>query len=62
MTTWDSEYLQLIDDCEQRESRLSDWERGFIDSMREQIGSGRVPSSMQLDTLDAAWERATAKG
>ena len=33
----DEEYLQLVDDCEARESRLTDWERGFVASIRERL-------------------------
>ena len=62
MSTWADEYLVLIDDCEKREERLSDWERGFIDSLRRQIENGRRPSPKQIESLDAAWERATARG
>lgn len=59
---WADEYLQLLDDCEARESRLSDWEREFADSLRRQIEGGRPPTQKQIDALDSMWERATAKG
>lgn len=62
MTTWADEYLTMLDDCEKREDRLSDWERGFVDSLRRQIEQGRRPSQKQIDTLDATWERATKRG
>lgn len=62
MTDWTSEYLQLLDDCEKREERLTDWERGFVDSLRRQIEQGRRPSVKQVETLDSIWERVTARG
>lgn len=62
MSTWADEYLTLIEDCEKRESRLSDWERSFIDSLRRQIEAGRPPTQKQIDSLDRTWERATARG
>ena len=62
MSDWTSEYLTLLDDCEKREERLSDWERGFVDSLRQQIAHGRRPTPQQIETLDATWERATARG
>lgn len=37
MTTTTDEALQLVADCEARESRLSEWEAGFIDSIRRQL-------------------------
>lgn len=60
--SWSEPYLTLIDDCEKRESRLTDWERGFIDSLRSQIERDRRPSTKQIETLDSIWESATAKG
>ena len=62
MAKWQDEYLQQITDCEKRESRLSDWERGFIQSLREQIEKERVPTAKQIERLDIIWNRATAKG
>lgn len=59
---WTDEYLQQIDDCERRESRLTDWERNFLDSLRRQIEDGRAPSPKQIECLDKAWERVTARG
>ena len=62
MSTWAAEYLQLIEDCEQRESRLSEWERGVLDSIRQRLESGNALTGAQTETLDAIWERATARG
>ncbi len=61
-TGWAEEYLTLIDDCERRESRLSDWERNFVASLRTQIEAGRRPSAPQADKLEDIWEAATAGG
>lgn len=62
MTTWTEPYITLLDDCEKREERLTDWERGFVDSLRRQIEQGRRPSAKQIETLDTIWERATKRG
>jgi hypothetical protein len=62
MSHWTDEYMTLIEDCEKREGRLSDWERTFVDSLRRQIEAGRQPSAKQVEALEAAWERATARG
>lgn len=59
---WANEYLQMIDDCEKRESRLTEWERGFIDSVRAQLERERSLSQKQTETLDQIWDRATARG
>ena len=62
MTTWADEYVTMLDDREKREDRLTDWERGFVDSLRRQIEAGRRPSPKQIEFLDSMWERATARG
>jgi hypothetical protein len=62
MGDWADEYLTMLEDCEKRESRLSDWERNFVDSLRRQLEQGRRPSAKQIEVLDATWERATARG
>ena len=59
---WTEPYIQLNDDCEKRESKLTDWERSFIDSLRRQIENGRRPTPRQTETLDGVWEKATARG
>lgn len=62
MTTWADEYLQLITDCGNRESRLDDWQRQFIDSLRHQLEAGKRPTPKQIEKLDEVWEQATKKG
>lgn len=62
MTTWADEYVTLLEDCEKRSERLSDWECGFVDSLSRQIAEGRRPSAKQIETLDNIWERATKRG
>jgi len=57
-----SEQMTLVEDCEARESRLSDWERQFIDSIKSQLTNGLSLSQKQSDHLDEVWEKATAKG
>ncbi len=52
----------MVEDCEARESRLSPWEREFIDSIRHQLDQGRTLTIKQADTLDTIWEKATERG
>ena len=54
--------MQLIADCEARESRLSDWERGFIDSIKSQIEDGKSLTPKQCDRLNTIWDRVTSRG
>lgn len=53
------EHLTMVEDCENRESKLTDWERGFIDSVKQQLARGRALSEKQAERLDAIWERVT---
>jgi hypothetical protein len=60
METWSHEYITLLEDCERRSHKLSDWELQFVDSLQRQITDGRRPSAKQIETLDNIWEKATA--
>lgn len=53
------EHLQMVKDCENRESKLTDWERSFIDSIGRQLADGRALTTAQAEKLDAIWERVT---
>ncbi len=54
-----SDHSQMVTDCEDRDSKLTDWERGFIDSVRRRLEAGRGLTSKQVETLDAIWESVT---
>ena len=62
MSSYLDEYRQLVSDCEARESRLTDWQRGFISSIGERLDREIALSPKQIETLSDIWERATAKG
>lgn len=62
MTGWVDEYMTMVEDCEQRESRLTEWEASFIDSIKDQLGRERPLSTKQIETLEKVWDRATKKG
>lgn len=57
-----SEQAQMAEDCETRESRLSDFERSFVDSIKRQLTEGRALSKKQDSMLTDIWEAATARG
>jgi hypothetical protein len=48
-----------IADCEARESKLSDWERSFIQSISEQFAKTGSLSTKQMERLDEIWEKVT---
>ena len=62
MVTQVDECLTMVEDCEKRESRLTEWEAGFIDSIRHQLEAERPLSEKQAEALDKIWEQATARG
>ena len=53
------EHAQMIADCEARESKLNDWERGFIDSVARRVGWGYGLTEKEIAVLDHIWERVT---
>jgi hypothetical protein len=53
------EITQMLADVEQRESALTDWERGFIDSITVQLGCNRPLTVKQDEKLTSIWERIT---
>lgn len=58
----DDDVQQMIDDCEKREAKLTDWERGFIDNVSAWLGRGYGITKAQHETLNAVWERVTKDG
>jgi hypothetical protein len=60
--SWAGEYLQMVEDCEKRESRINEWEQGFIDSVRRSLENEFPLSKKQVEALENIWEKATAKG
>lgn len=62
MPNQNEEYLEMVDDCENRDELLSDWERGFCESIREQMENGRALTIRQEETLEKIWDRVTARG
>jgi hypothetical protein len=52
----------MIGDCMARESKLTDWERQFIDSIERWIDKGQMISQKQNFLLEEIWERVTARG
>jgi len=61
MGKYDDEH-QMIKDCEARESKLDDWERGFIDSIGNQLAEKEFLTTKQCDKLGEIWERITRDG
>ena len=54
-----NEIEQMLEDCENRSEKLTDWECRFIDSVSVQIGRAKSLSEKQVNTLSNIWERVT---
>lgn len=52
----------MIEDCELRESHLSDAERTFIDSARQRRAGGRALSPPMQRWLEDIWNRVSSFG
>ena len=53
------EIQQMLDDCESRESKLTEWEAGFIDSISDQFAKKGSLSEKQDERLESIWNRVT---
>ena len=53
------EIQQMLDDCEARESKLTEWEAGFIDSISAQFENKGSLSQKQDERLESIWNRVT---
>lgn len=59
MTTKHEENVQMIKDCEDRESKLTNWELGFIAGISQRVADGRALTDQQAATLNEIWDRIT---
>jgi hypothetical protein len=53
------EWEQMVKDCEARESKLSEWEAEFIDSIGARVNAGLPLSEKQETTLEKIWGKST---
>jgi hypothetical protein len=54
-----AEYETMIEDCENRDHRLTEWERDFLDSIKVRVESWTRLTPGQVDKLNEVWERVT---
>lgn len=52
------EHQDMIEDCIKRESRLTEWELEFIQSINETVLSKSL-TEKQIEKLEKVWERIT---
>lgn len=61
MTSDKAEQLRMVEDCEQHESNLNNWERGFIASMRELLDADMHMYDTQVAKLEQIWNKVTRR-
>lgn len=61
MSTSD-EWDDMLDDCEKRSEKLTDWETNFVSSLIDQRFKSLRLSYSQVQILDEIWERVTENG
>jgi len=52
------EWHLMVEDCEVREERMTEWEQQFIDSISKRDSI----TPKQQDVLNEIWEKVTADG
>lgn len=57
ITVVGSDIVDLLDECETQESKLSDWEREFVDSVSDQVARKRGLTSRQYEKLQDVVDR-----
>lgn len=53
------EITDMLEDCEENESQLTDWEQDFIQSIRERVGRNQGLSPKQEEILERIWDKVT---
>jgi hypothetical protein len=56
------DHAQMVEDCEKRESRMDEWEQGFISDLSDWLGKGKSLTDSQAATLDHIWDKVTEGG
>lgn len=62
MSKINEDHLQMVKDCEDRESLLDEWETGFISSIRDRLENGKSLTDTQEEKLDKIWDKVTQNG
>ncbi len=57
--TANDEHVQMVADCMKRDSKMSEWEIHFIDSVSMQLDKGRALTEKQADRLELIWNKVT---
>lgn len=55
----EDEYILMINDCFDRESKLTDWERGFVSTCLDMTDKHIMLTEKQREKLNQIWDRIT---
>lgn len=56
------ECQEMVDDCLDREQKLSQWESDFMTTLDDQLADRGFISDKQYSILSRVWDRVTARG
>lgn len=54
---WSTEYYKMIEDCELHDSKLTDWETTFLDSIQNYLEKGKFLTQKQIEQLEKIHDR-----
>lgn len=50
---------QMIQDCQNWQTKMNEWEQGFVQSIDEQYTKKGFLSAAQMDKLENIWQKVT---
>jgi len=53
------DHPQMVLDCWNRKTKLSEWERNFIENVSAQLARKQPLRPAQIEVLDELWEKVT---
>ena len=56
------EQIPMIEDCENRDTKMNDWQCGFIDSISIKMADGKGLTVNEINKLNETWEMVTENG
>lgn len=62
MTNINEDAIDMINDLQEHESRLSEWELQFVEHLDHLIGGGKVLTERQFEKLDELWNIRILEG
>ncbi len=59
MADYLDEYKTMVNDCQSRDKKMSEWEKEFMSSIEARLNKGDELTLKQIETLNKIWEKVT---